>query len=48
MQVFSAKHKNTTHMNKCDTTVSTARCNDATISSTVPSHGATDTTTTGF
>ena len=40
---FSAKHKNTTYT-KCDTTVSTARCNDATISSAVPTNGATDTT----
>ena len=44
---FSAKHKNTTNT-KCDPTVSTARCNDATISSTVPTNGATDTTTTGL
>ena len=47
MIFFSAKHKNTTYT-KCDTTVSTARCNDATISSAVPTNGATDTTTAGL
>ena len=40
-------HKNTTDT-KCDTTVSTTRCNDATLSSTVQLNGAADTTTTGF
>ena len=44
---FSAKHKITTNT-KCDTTVLTARCNDATISSTVSTNGATDTTTAGL